>query len=138
MIRSLHFDRTLGIDSLQEVLSTPRKSTEIKAQVARFLLLEDISNPSTQRLLFRKIIKGFEEQESVLADHDYRIRSLEAQLEEARPRKRMKVRTSPNSRFADITKIRKAQIAAGEAIPDQEDEEEANESDSTLDCILIE
>ena len=131
------FDRTLGIDSLQVVLSTPRKSAEIKAQVARFEALEE-NHTSTQRLLFRKIIKGFEEQESVLADHDYRIRSLEAQLEEARPRKRMKVRTSPNSRFADITKIRKAQIAAGEAIPDQEDEEEANESDSTLDCILIE
>ena len=50
----------------------------------------------------------------------------------------MKVKTSPNSRFADITKIRRTQIAAGDAMPDQEDEEDANESDSTLDCILIE
>ena len=135
---SQSFDRTLGIDSLQEVLSTPRKSTEIKAQVGRFLLLKDISHPSTQRHLLRKIIKGFEVQESVIADHGYRIQSLEAQLEKARPRKRMKVRTSPNSKFADITKIRRTQLAAGEAMPDQEDEEEANESDSTLDCILIE
>ena len=71
------FNSTLGIDSLQ-VLSTPRKSTEIKAQVARFLSLEDISHPSTQRHLFRKLIKGFEVQESVIADHSYRIRSLEA------------------------------------------------------------
>jgi hypothetical protein len=88
--------------------------------------------------LFRKIIKGFEEQESALADNSHRIQSLEVQLEKARPRKRMKVRTSPNSKFADIAKIRRTQLAAGEAIPEHKDKEEANKSDSTLDCILIE
>ena len=96
------------------------------------------SNPFTQRLLFRKIIKGFKEQENILADHGYRIQSLEVQLEKARPRKRMKVKTSPNSKFADIAKIKRTQLAAGEARPKGEDEEEANKSDSTLDCILIE
>jgi hypothetical protein len=69
-------NRPLVIDSPQDVLSTPRKSTEIKAQVARFQMLRD-SNPFAQRLLFRKIIKGFEEQENVLADHGHRIQSLE-------------------------------------------------------------
>ena len=88
--------------------------------------------------MFRKIVKGFEEQESVLADNSYRIQSLTAQLEKARPRKRMKVKTSPNSKFADIVKIRGAQLAAGEAVLEDEDEDKANESDSTLDCILIE
>jgi hypothetical protein len=39
-------------------------------------MLKD-SNPSTQRLLFQKIIKGFKEQESVLADNGHRIQSLE-------------------------------------------------------------
>jgi hypothetical protein len=125
------------MDSLQEVLSTPRKSTEIKAQVVRFQMLED-GHPSTQRLLFRKVIKGFEEQESVLAGNGHRIQSLEVQLEKARPRKRMKVRTSPSSKFVDIAKIRKAQLAAGKARPEDEDEEEANKSDSTLNCSLIE
>ena len=52
--------RPSRIDSLLVVLSTPRKSTEIKAQVTRYQSL-GISNPSTKRLLFRKIIKGFEE-----------------------------------------------------------------------------
>jgi 4-hydroxybenzoate polyprenyltransferase len=131
------FNGRLVIDSPPEILFTPRKSTEIKAQVARFHKLGD-SNPSTQRLLFRKIIKGFEEQESALADNGHRIQSLEVQLEKARPRKRMKVRTSPNSKFADIAKIRRTQLAAGEAIPEDEDEEEANKSDSALDCIVIE
>jgi hypothetical protein len=63
---------------------------------------------------------------------------LEVQLEKARPRKRMKVRTSPNSKFVDIAMIRRTQLAAREARPKKEEEEEANESDSTLDCILIE
>jgi hypothetical protein len=101
------FNRPSVIDSLQEVLSTPQKSTEIKAQVARFQMLKD-SYPSTQRLLFQKVIKRFKEQESVLADNAHRIQSLEVQLEKARPRKRIKVRTSPNSKFVDIAKIRKA------------------------------
>ena len=99
--------------------------------------LED-TNPSTQRLLFRKIIKGFGEQESVLASHSYRIQSLEVQLEKARPRKRMKVRTSPNSRFGGIEQIRRTQLAVGEAIFVDNDEEKSNKPDITLDCIEIE
>ena len=87
--------------------------------------------------MFRKIIKGFEKPESVLADQGHRIQSLEVQLEKARPRKRMKVKTSPNSKFVDIVKIRRAQLAAGEARPEEEEKKEANKSDFTLDCILI-
>jgi hypothetical protein len=125
---------SLGIDTLRTLISTPRKSTEVKAQVARFQTL-DQSNSTTQRLLFRKIIKGFEEQESTLADHSYRIQSLEVQLEKARLRKRMKVKTSPNSKFADIADIRQTQIAAGEAVIKVDDKEGSNHSDYTLDCI---
>jgi hypothetical protein len=88
--------------------------------------------------LFQKIIKRFKKQETVLIDHNYRIQSLEIQLEKTRLRKQMKVRTSPNSKFVDITKIRRTQLAAGEARPEEKEKEEANESDSTLDCILIE
>jgi len=129
--------RLSRIDSPLILLSTPRKSTEIKAQVARYQKLGD-DDPLTQRLLFRKIIKGFEEQESTLAVHSYKIQSLEVQLEKARPRKRMKVRTSPNSKFADISSIQKTQLSAGDPGIREEEEEGSNESDSTLDCILIE
>lgn len=125
------------IESPQVLICTPRKSTEIRAQVTRLQDFE-AQDPLIQRLLFRKIIKGFEQQESTLADHSFRIQSLEVQLEKARPRKRMKVRTSPNSKFADIASIQRTQLAAGEARPDQEGEEEANLSDSTQDCIIIE
>ena len=50
----------------------------------------------------------------------------------------MKVRTSPNSKFADISNIRTAQLKAGDPGNKEEEEEEGNQSDSTLDCILIE
>jgi hypothetical protein len=63
---------------------------------------------------------------------------LEVQLEKAKPRKRRKVRTSPNSKFADISNIQQAQLEVGEAINVAEDEDKSNESESTLDYILIE
>jgi hypothetical protein len=134
---SLSFERDSVIDFPLEVLSTPRKSTEIKARLARLESLGE-SDPLTSRLLVRKVIKRFEEQESILADHSYRIQSLEVQLEKARPRKRIKVRTSPNSKFADISSIRRAQIVAGDVVNKEEEEDKGNKSDSTLDCILIE
>jgi 4-hydroxybenzoate polyprenyltransferase len=125
------------IDSQQVIWSTPKKSTEITAQAIEFQKLQD-QGLSTQRLLFRKIRKGFEEQESVLVDYELKIQSLEAELEKARPKKRRKVRTSPNSKFVNIEQIRKAQIEAEGAEIIDDDEEEANKSDSTLDCIEIE
>ena len=70
------FNRPSVIDSLQEILFTPRKSTEIKAQVTKFQKFGD-GSLFTQRILFRKIIKGFEGQESVLADQGHKIQSLE-------------------------------------------------------------
>ena len=50
----------------------------------------------------------------------------------------MKVRTSPNSKFADISDIRKAQIQAGDSINIDIEEEEVNFSNITQDCIIIE
>jgi hypothetical protein len=50
----------------------------------------------------------------------------------------MKVRTSLNSKFADISSIQRAQIAAGDVMNKEEEADEGNKSDSTLDCILIE
>ena len=64
------FNEPSVIDPLQVLLSTPRKSTEIKAQVAKFQMFKD-SDPLTQRLFIQKVIKGFEEQESVLTDNSY-------------------------------------------------------------------
>jgi hypothetical protein len=115
---------------------TPKKSTELKAQAAEFRKLQDQGNQA-QRLLFRKIVKGFEEQESVLASQELKIQSLEAQLEKARPKKRRKVRTSPNSKFADIEAIRRAQREANGEETEEEASDIASLSDSIADCILV-
>ena len=88
--------------------------------------------------MFRKILKGFEEQESVLADHQLRIQSLETRLEAARLKKRRKVKTSLNSKFANIEDIQKAQREAREVDIGEEASDIASLSDSTLDCIEIE
>ena len=125
------------IKASQIIWSTPKKSIELKAQAAEFQKLQN-QDFITQRLLFRKILKGFEEQESVLADHQLRIQSLETRLEAARPKKRRKVKTSPNSKFANIEDIQKAQREAREVDIEEEASDIASLSDSTLDCIEIE
>ena len=58
-----------AIEASQITWSTPRKSTELKNQALKFQQLEDC-DLYTQRLLFRKITKGFEEQESLLATQE--------------------------------------------------------------------
>ena len=50
----------------------------------------------------------------------------------------MKVRTSPNSKFADIDQIQRTQLAAGEAITIDNDGNESDKSNVTLDYIEIE
>jgi hypothetical protein len=55
-----------------------------------------------------------------LADYELKIQSLEVQLEKARPKKRRKVRTSPNSKFADTEAIQQAQREVREADIEEE------------------
>ena len=125
------------VKALQIVWSIPKKSLELKTQAFEFQKLQN-QDFFTQRLLFRKIVKGFEEQESVLADHQLKIQSLEARLEIAKPKKRKKVRTSSNSKFVDIEAVQKTQKEVGRADTEEEASEVASLSDSTLDCIEIE
>ena len=49
----------------------------------------------------------------------------------------MKVKTSPNSKFASISDIQKTQIAIGEAINKKNNKKGSIHSDSTSDCIEI-
>ena len=68
--KSSDFDWSTRVS--QVFWSTPKKSTELKAQATKFQELQE-QDGFTQRLLFQKIIKGFEEQESVLVSHELRI-----------------------------------------------------------------
>ena len=65
-------------------------------------------------MLFRKIAKGIDEKDFAIAKHERRIQELEAKVEQLEPRKRRKVKTSPNSKFAGIEAIKRAQIEAGD------------------------
>ena len=47
------------------------------------------------------------------------------------------MQTSPNSKFAGIEAIRKAQIAAGDREIEAEDSNVSTDSESTLSCIEI-
>jgi hypothetical protein len=53
------------------------------------------------------------------------------------PRKRRKVRTSPNSKFIGIKEIRKAQIEVGDREINKEDEDNTIQLSSTLSHITI-
>ena len=89
----------------------------------------------TRRLLFRKIIKGFEEKDFALGLAQTQIRQLETRIEQLQPRKRRKVRTSPNSKFADIKAIREAQILTEEQEIEEIESELAIDSDSIVSAI---
>ena len=65
-------------------------------------------------MLFKKIAKGLNDKDFIIAKQERKIQALEARVVQLKPRKRRKVRTSPNSKFANIKKIYKAQIEAGD------------------------
>ena len=91
----------------------------------------------TQRLLFRKVIKGIDEKEYELGKANIKIKELEEKLKHLRPKKKRKVQTSPNSKFATIRAIREAQIAAGERQIESVESESEGESESTISCIEV-
>ena len=63
-------------------------------------------------MLFRKIAKGLDDKDFVIAKQERKIQALEARVVHLEPRKRRKVKTSLNSKFANIEKIYKAQMEA--------------------------
>ncbi|KAL0929365.1 transposase [Colletotrichum truncatum] len=91
--------------------STPKKTVDLYDQLSLFSKLD--KDQQTQRLLFRKDYQ--------LATAEKKIAMLEAEVEAGMVRKRRKVQMSPNSKFANIEAIHKAQIEAGE-IEDSSDE----------------
>jgi hypothetical protein len=89
-------------------------------------------------VLFRKVSKAWDQRDFVIIQHEYRIKQLEARVIQMEPRKRRKVRTSPNSKFAGIEAIKKAQIEAGDREIKEEDSDRASQLASTLSYITIE
>jgi DDE superfamily endonuclease/Tc5 transposase DNA-binding domain len=123
------------VDSSQVQWSTPRKSRDLRDQIQIFTKLD--TDLSTNKLLFRKITKAFDEKDSLLATAERRVDQLEKQLEAARPKKRMRVRTSPNSKFVNIEAIQRAQNKANGVEIEEEDEKGSIASESQKSCIEV-
>ena len=133
--KTLATNRSWLLETSQIAWSTPRRSKDLKFQVLKFCQLED--DASTKRLLFRKITKGFDAKETLLAKALMQIEALETQLEAARPKKRKRVKASPNSKFVDITAIQRTQeeVRAAENIMDEASDASLSEIDE--DCIVV-
>lgn len=113
---------------------TPKAGKELRLQVDTMARFGHDDLP-TRRLLFRKAIKAFDQKDFALGQAEMRIQQLEAKLNQLQPRKRRKVQTSPNSRFANIRAIQEAQISAGNQEIVAIDSDSADDSESTEDCI---
>ena len=60
------------------------------------------------RVLFRKVVKGLDEKDFVIAQQELRIKQLKAKVVQLEPRKRRKVQFSLNSKFVSIKAIIRA------------------------------
>jgi hypothetical protein len=116
--------------------STPKAGKELRSQVNIITQFGQDDLP-TRRLLFRKVIKGFDKKDFALGQAEIRIQQLEAQLEQLKPRKRRKVQTSPNSKFVNAKAIREAQILAGDQEIGSISSKSSTDSDSTENCIEV-
>jgi len=125
----------LLLDSSQVLWSTPRKSKELRDQIQIFTKLD--TDQSTSKLLFRKITKAFDEKASLLVTAERRAEQLESQLEATRPKKKKKVRTSPNSKFVNVQAIRRTQNEVNGVEIEEDSEEGSDESMSEKSCIEV-
>lgn len=64
-------------------------------------------------MLFRKVIKGIDQKDFIIAQQKRKIKQLKSKVMQLQPRKRRKVKTFPNSRFATIDDIIRAQKVVG-------------------------
>ena len=92
---------------------------------------------TTRRQLFYKVQKAIDEKDVQLATSLQKIKSLEAQVEAGKRRKRKKVKTSPNSKFANIEAIHKAQVEAGEVENSTDESSESDIPSETGSCIVV-
>ena len=115
---------------------TPQKLDNVRDQVHSIARLGKASVP-TARVLFWSVSKAIDQRDFVIAQHKRRIQILEAKVQQLEPRKRRKVKTSPNSKFVGIEAIKKAQYEARDRQIDEEDSDTIGELSSTLSHITI-
>lgn len=117
-------------------VKTPTKLDNLRDEVHQISQLGKASAP-TARVLFRKISKAWDKRDFVIAQHEQRIKQLEARVADLKPKKRRKVIPSPNSKFVDIQAIYKAQKEAGDRDTDVEVSSSIYVLSSTLSHITV-
>jgi hypothetical protein len=96
--------------NLQEgTIDTPRHSSQVQ-KLAKRLISNHHTDPAI-RLLFRKISKSIDEQNTKLAKAEGVVRGLEAKIDNLQPKKKQKIEPGPNERFVRIEEVMKAKAA---------------------------
>jgi 4-hydroxybenzoate polyprenyltransferase len=134
-IRGSHLASQDSIIARNYALATPLVSREVRAALKDFDPQKH--STTTQRILFRKVSKAYDEKDWQLGNALRENQKLKSQLEATRPTKRRKVETSPNSRFVTIRAIRRAQIEAGAIEAESADEEGSENTIEEEDCIVV-
>jgi len=116
------------------VIQTPRKSRDLERSLKAVG-----TNRTTQRRLFRKVRKAYDEKDFELAIAKRRIEELEAQAERNKGHRRRKVVPDPNGMFSNIRHIRRAQREAGRDVDSSTDSSlttlSSSEDEEVEDCI---
>jgi len=117
------------------VISIPKKAREL-----RQILRPHNNATPTERILFRKVEKAFDQKNFQLALQKRKIEELEATVERLKPSRRRKVVPDPNGVFANINNIRQAQREVGRVESESEEseglEESYSEDEEAEDCIV--
>ncbi|TQN64899.1 hypothetical protein CSHISOI_10620 [Colletotrichum shisoi] len=108
---------------------------DLAGQLKLFTELDN--DASTQRLLFMKVKKGFSEQAYNLATAQHKLELLQAQVTNTAARKRRAVQIDPNTKFANIKDIQKAQIEASEKEDITDKSSEADLPSEAESCIVV-
>ncbi len=115
--------------------STPKKAQDLNDQLGLLTRLNEGS--TTQRVLFRKVEKGWDNKDIDIADARKKIQNLEMKLEESRPKRRKRVYTNPNSKFVNIEAVKKAQLSAERIEINFSGSDEAELSSGIEDGIIV-
>jgi len=89
------------------LLETPRAGVDIRKQVT---LLRARQSPTkrAEHLVPRKFMKALDMKNVLIADLQYKIKSLEQVIRRLRPKKRAKVTANPNKRFVGLPEVQLA------------------------------
>jgi 4-hydroxybenzoate polyprenyltransferase len=90
----------------EDNINTPASSHNVRHLLACFTRSQKAD--ITTRRLFRRIGKGLDTRNTKIAAHEAKVRNLELQIEDLRPKKRAKVRKNPNKRLVQVVQVEEA------------------------------